>query len=74
MWKPIILALALIIPGEALANGTVKRMPSQSSTIQVYEPRQPLVALSVLGHNLIIWEDLRVELFDEEDRRRRRRR
>ena len=56
--KTLILALALLIPTEALANGTVKRAPSQSSTIQVYEPRQPepWLGVSVFGGVIALYD------------------
>ena len=64
-------AFALTLPAEA--NGATKRKVTvQREVVRVYEPRPapappPLVALGVLGTNLVIWEDLEVDLFDDND-------
>jgi hypothetical protein len=74
----IIASLALTVPADA--NGAKKKKTYRSAppvartyqpvrVVRVYEPRPapPLVALSLAGSNLIIWDDLDVDLFDDGD-------
>jgi hypothetical protein len=66
----ILLALLMVTPAEA--NGASKkkkatRSASPARVIRVYEPRPapPLAAFNLLGTNLVLWEDLDLDLYDD---------
>jgi hypothetical protein len=65
--------LAILVATPAEANGTSKKKSKKtyasSPVVRVYEPRPapPLLATGLLGTNLIIWDDLDVDLFDDGD-------
>jgi hypothetical protein len=76
-----VLAAALLVATPAEANGKkaskkkvyrsapVVRTYQPVRVMRVYEPRPapPLVALSLLGSNLIVWDDLDIDLYDDGD-------
>jgi hypothetical protein len=66
----VIATLALTVPADA-NGGSKKKKATRSApparVVRVYEPRPapPIVALSLAGSNLIIWDDLDLDLWDD---------
>jgi hypothetical protein len=65
----VIASLVLTVPADA--NGKSKKKVYRSApparVIRVYEPRPvpPLAAFNLLGTNLVLWEDLDLDLYDD---------
>ena len=71
LWKIVALSLAtVVISTSADANGSKRTVYREREVVHVYEPRAPIVSFGVLGSNLIIWDDLHLDLFDDADRPR----
>jgi hypothetical protein len=69
----VLFALLMVSPAEANGSKAPRKKVYRSApaVVRVYEPvprpAPPLVALSLAGSNLIIWDDLDVDLFDDGD-------
>jgi hypothetical protein len=76
----VLFALLMVAPAEANGSKAPRKKVYRSTpavvrtyepvrVVRAYEPRPapPLVALSLLGSNLIVWDDLDVDLFDDGD-------
>ena len=68
LWKVVALSLATVVmTTSADANGSKRTVYREREVVHVYEPRAPIVSLGVLGSNLIIWDDLHLDLFGDDE-------